>query len=80
MTSKSTFLYSNLFLKIEQLLNYFKIKFYYNIVSFMTDFEKGLRKSLKKVFVGAKIYGCYFHFIKNLWEKAKRCGLFSKIL
>ena len=80
MTSKSTFLYSNLFLKIEQLLNYFKIKLDYNIVSFMTDFEKGLRKSLKKVFVGAKIYGCYFHFIKNLWEKAKRCGLFSKIL
>ena len=46
-------------------------------VSFMSDFEYGIRKALNEVF---KDYGCYFHFVKNLWAKAKKIGLFKKEL
>ena len=41
---------------------------------------KEIRKALKEVFDGTPLYGCYFHFIKNLWEKAKQLGLFKRDL
>ena len=44
----------------------------------MTDFEYGLRKALKEVFKGSEIYGCFFHYVKNIWEKAKKNGLLKK--
>lgn len=37
----------------------------------MTDFERGMQKALKEIFYETPLYGCYFHFIKNLWEKQK---------
>ena len=42
------------------------------------DFEKGARKAIKKVFPKCKLLGCYFHYTKALWNKAKKQGLFKK--
>ena len=44
----------------------------------MYDFEKGLQKSIKKNFENSVIDGCYFHFVKILWAKAKNNGLCTK--
>ena len=69
-----------MFIKIKQLFIDFKIDVDFKKISIMTDFEKGVRKALKEVFDGTPLYGCYFHFIKNLWEKAKQFGLFKRDL
>ena len=44
----------------------------------MCNFELGLRKSIKKNFVGCLLQGCYFHFCKAIWAKIKKLGLFKK--
>ena len=44
----------------------------------MCDFEINLRKSVKKYFVGCNLKECYFHYIKNLWSKAKKIGICRK--
>ena len=44
----------------------------------MCHFEKGLQKSIKKNFEKAVVDGCYFHFVKLLWAKAKNNGLCTK--
>ena len=41
----------------------------------MVDFEQGLINSIKKNFENSTIDGCFFHFIKLLWNKAKLLGL-----
>lgn len=58
ISSKEYYLYLNIFTKIKQLLSDFKVEICYKNISFMTDFEAGLRKSLKELFVGTPIYGC----------------------
>ena len=72
MSSKEYYLYLNIFIKIKQLLSGFKVNIDYKNISFMTDFESGLRKSIKEVFIGTPVYGYYFHFVKNLWIKQKK--------
>lgn len=44
----------------------------------MYDFELNLRKTIKNCFLDCNLKGCYFHYIKNLWAKAKKFGLFRK--
>ena len=44
----------------------------------MRDFEPSLQSSLRKVFKGIKISGCYFHYVKILWQKVKKLGLCTK--
>ena len=78
MSSKSYYLYYNLFLKIKQLSKDLNIKIKYENIHFMTDFEYGLRKALRDVFKDSEIYGCFFHYVKNIWEKAKKNGLLKK--
>lgn len=41
--------------------------------SFMTDYETGLRKTLKTIFPSAKIGGCWFHH--NQAVRRKCCSL-----
>ena len=31
-----------------------------------------------KIFPKSKIYGCFFHYVKALWKKAKKYGLCNK--
>lgn len=42
------------------------------------DFEKGLQKAVQKNFPNSIIDGCYFHYVKLLWNKAKLYGLCKK--
>ena len=44
----------------------------------MLDFEKASRKALKVNFPEADIKGCYYHYAKALWAKAKKYGLTRK--
>ena len=43
---------------------------------YMLDFEKSLQNAVKNNFPNAIINGCYFHYVKLLWEKAKKLGLY----
>jgi len=38
------------------------------------------KRSLKKVFPEVKIAGCYFHFLKPLYDKVKKLGLSNKTI
>ena len=46
----------------------------------MCDFEKALRMTIIIIFKGAKLKGCYFHYVKCKWAKAKRIGLTNKTI
>jgi len=46
--------------------------------SMMCDFEKSLRKAIKKIFPNSNIYGCYYHYCKAVWGKMKNHGLTGK--
>ena len=75
MAGKSEYLYDIIFKDIKNILidNGINIK---NIPkNFMLDFEKGLINSVKNNFDGIIIDGCFFHFVKLLWSKAKILGL-----
>lgn len=78
MTSKSFFLYQDIFENIKTLLSNNNISIDFKKVFIMMDFEKGARKAIKKVFPKCKLLGCYFHYTKALWNKAKKQGLFKK--
>ncbi len=44
----------------------------------MSDFEQGLINAIKFVFPKTKVLGCYFHFVKALWNRANKIGLRCK--
>ena len=77
-TGKSEYLY-------EQIFNHIK-KIYldtgHNLDdipnNIMIDFESSLIKVVKANFQNCKINGCYFHFVKLLWARAKKLGLCQK--
>ncbi|XP_074100585.1 uncharacterized protein LOC141528439 [Cotesia typhae] len=49
------------------------------VLSYMTDFESGLRKALKLSYPNAPAESCYFHFIQANMKKAKKLGLLKKL-
>ena len=77
MTSKSFFLYQNIFENIKTLLSNNNISIDFKKIFIMMDFEKGARKAIKNIFPKSKLLGCYFHYTKALWNKAKKQGLFK---
>jgi hypothetical protein len=72
MSNKSYELYLHIFTYIKFLLDKYSINFNLNGKYFMMDFEKASRKAFKKVFPEAHLLGCYFHYIKALWNKEKK--------
>lgn len=44
----------------------------------MADFEVGLQGALKTNFPNSLISGCFFHFLKCFWDRAKKYGLIKK--
>lgn len=44
---------------------------------FMTDFEAGLRKSIKEIYPKSKLRGCWLHFCKAVRQNAIRFGLYA---
>lgn len=77
MSHKSEFLYLKIFETIEKICQDYNIEIKMNKKACITDFEKGLRKVLRNLLGGINLRGCYFHFVKALWSKAKKLGLFS---
>ena len=45
----------------------------------MIDFEVGFQKSIKATISDSLFSGCFCHYAKLLWDKAKRLGLSKKI-
>ncbi|XP_048769055.2 uncharacterized protein LOC125675446 [Ostrea edulis] len=43
--------------------------------SFMVDFEAGIRKALRRVFLETSITGCAFHWRKAVFQKVQNLGL-----
>ena len=78
MTGKSEYLYDIIFKDIKQILsdNNFDIKDFPKRI--MIDFELALQKSVKNNFPQSIINGCFFHFSKLMWSKAKILGLCKK--
>jgi len=77
MTHKTKDLYSHVFqhLRLTAELNGFSL----NPTLAMCDFEQALRGGIQNVFPQVKLGGCYFHFVKALYEKVKKLGLTSKL-
>lgn len=44
----------------------------------MIEFELGLQKPIKTNFQNTLISGCFFHYVKCLWDRAKKYGLVKK--
>jgi len=65
---------NHLFNTIKNILNISNVKVDFYKIIFAIDFEKALRKEILDIFPKSNIIGCYFHFIKTLWVKAKKCG------
>lgn len=77
-TSKSEFIYNNIFCDIKKILGENDISTENIPNKIMMDFEKRLINSVKGYFPDSIINGCFFHYIKILWNKAKSLTLCKK--
>ena len=80
MTNKSKDIYNKIFHDLFEIMENFNIKTNKICKRIMSDFEYALRNSIKINFPNSKLNGCYFHFIKILWEKAKKLSLCNKLM
>ena len=78
VTGKSQYLYENVLKDVLTILNENNIELKDIPKKFMLDFEPGLQNAVKKIFKGVQINGCYFHYVKILWDHAKKYGLCTK--
>lgn len=75
MTKLSFESYNKMFKEILNLLDEYKIKIYFKDIIINCDFEKSLINAIRNNFKEIKIYGCYFHYVKTFWKKARKLGL-----
>ena len=78
MTHKSEFSYRIIFNNIETIIKSKKINFNFAKKHIMTDFEHVLHKVIREIYPTCYLEGCYFHYSKALWTKAKKLGLINK--
>lgn len=78
MTNKSYLSYKKIFREIKDLIKQYNIDISFDRIIFKCDFQKSLLKSIREEFEKVKICGCFFHFIKSLWKKARNLGLTKK--
>jgi hypothetical protein len=50
-----------------------------NLLSYSIDFEKALINATNKVFKNKRQVGCFYHYCRNIRERAVEMGLFKKI-
>ena len=55
-----------------------KLTFIKDNIMIMSDFDLSLRKAIIEMLPNFKLKGCYFHYIKNIWAKAKKLRLCRK--
>jgi hypothetical protein len=77
-TGKSFFLYNSIFGDVKKILFDNEIDIKKIPKRIIIDFEKGLQKAIKQNFPDSTIDGCYFHYVKLLWGKAKKFGMCKK--
>ena len=77
-TGKSELLYNEIFIELKRIYILTGHKIENTPKYIMIDFEKSLQNSIKKNFENKLINGCFFHFFKLLWNKAKSFGLCTK--
>ena len=77
-TSKSEYIYDKIFNDIQNILLENKISRKNIPDKVMVDFEKSLINVIKKNFPNSIVNGCFFHYIKLLWKKAKALSLCNK--
>ena len=78
ISGKSEFIYNKVFFDIKEILSENNISLNDIAKNIMCDFEPSLIKSVKKNFTNSKVDGCYFHFVKLMWSKAKSLGLCNR--
>lgn len=69
MSKKTALCYKAVFQYIESNV------FHLEPTEFMTDFEAGMRKSIKYVYPGTILRGCWFHYCQGIRKKSLRLGL-----
>jgi hypothetical protein len=80
MPGKSYYSYKKVFQDLKNIIRENNIKLDYNNIIIHCDFEKSLIKCIREEFDEARIYGCFFHYIKALWKKCRNLGLTKKKL
>ena len=78
LSSKNEELYTQAFINIIYIIESHTNIQNFDDIKITTDFELGLRKSIKKAFKGCLLNGCYFHYWKAIWKKIKALHLFNK--
>jgi len=78
MTSKTEIAYSYVFRFVKTILQ--SHNYSPKVTQFMSDFKAPMRKKFREVFPSVEIHGCYFHFVKALWQKAAKIGMKQKKL
>lgn len=70
--------YINMFANLKLMLTEYSIDVDFSKIYMMSDYEKSLRKAIKKEFPNTPLLGCYFHFSKAIIKKYKELGLLKK--
>lgn len=76
LNRKTETIYQNTFKKIKDIFD--ELNFTVSFKYLQCDFEKALFKSFLKVFgENVTFQGCFFHYVKALWDNLKSFGLFK---
>ena len=78
LTGKSEYLYDTIFEELKKIIFDNGVKLNEIPQLIMVDFEKSLINSVRKNFLDSKVDGCFYHFVKLLWSRAKALGLCQK--
>lgn len=71
MKKKNFQAYDNVFTKLKELIPS------HLVTEIMADYESATRKAAVKHFPGARLVGCWFHYVQAINRIAKRFGLAS---
>ena len=69
--------YINIFKKILSLITLEYTKDLH-LITYSIDFEKALIDSLKELLPDKRCVGCYYHYCRNLYNKAKQMGILKE--
>ena len=75
---KSEYLYNMIFNDVKKIIIDANINLSDIPKYIMADFEVGLQRALKTSFPNSLIRVCFFHFVKCLWDRAKKYVLIKK--
>ena len=78
MSFKSKLLYDEIFQSVLNVLKDNGYIFDTKNKIFVCDFDDKLRETIINYFPGCVFKGCFFHYMKNIWKKAKIFGLLNK--